>query len=585
MRIGTLSEVRAPFARSFVRGGVRSFAETVASWYDGGAPGRFVPTFRDWQTSGALWVDSNTPLTALEQAVWMNLDRSRNLARSGELVANGDFSSATGWAVTGAGAAITGGQGVFTAAATGAGFSQGIAIAGKTYEVVYTVVSVSAGAVRAYAGSGGIGTNRTAPGTYREIIVASGTNLMSLTAIGTTTAVVDNVSFKEIPGAHRIQPTSTARPILTARKNQFVNSAFLGGGSAPTGWVASLATGTATPNGVVDGNTVYRFAANLERPYFQTATALPLVGTGSVSLSASVGSIYSGSISVQRAIFCNTAVSTTVLYFVDGASVPGGTLVTPNTRITAVISFTGASGTANYRIGAGATGNDTVDLDISRPMLTLGGMDQVGRYQRTGLSPQTGDYDAVGFPVGLRYDGIDDCMYTAAPIDYSGTDKVEVVYPIRKESDASRGVLVEHSATASNPGVFNMEAPFTTSTGSLRFSANAQVGNATPASCTATGLTAPVSVVMGMSVDLSQAAATDQVKPRVNGIPVTTGFTGNANGPANFTSQVNYEGARGNTSTRFVGLAFGEFQIGMLRTVDERAYVDVEFAKTLSEAL
>lgn len=43
-------------------------------------------------------------------------------------------------------------------------------------------------------------------------------------------------------------------------------------------------------------------------------------------------------------------------------------------------------------------------------MITAGGADQIGRYQRTGLSPLTGDYDDAGFPRLSLFDLVDDSL-------------------------------------------------------------------------------------------------------------------------------------------------------------------------------
>jgi len=115
-----------------------------------------------------------------------------------ELVTNGTFDADSVWTKTGA-VTISGGEGVFTSAATSDGFRQDIMELGRTYEITFDVTSYTSGALRAYAGTGGIGTSRTAVGTYTEVLTCTGSpKTFSIIAIGTTTATIDNVSVREI---------------------------------------------------------------------------------------------------------------------------------------------------------------------------------------------------------------------------------------------------------------------------------------------------------------------------------------------------------------------------------------------------
>lgn len=566
--------------------GSGSFALTVAAWYDAGAPGRFVPTYKDWQTSGALWLDSSTRITALEQAVWMNLDRSRNLARSAELITNGDFSSATGWAVTGAGVAITGGQGVFTAAATGAGFSQGVAVAGRTYEVVYTVVSISAGAVRAYAGSGGTGTNRTVPGTYTELIVASGTNLASITAIGTTTAVVDNVSFKEIPGAHRIQPTSQSRSILTARKNRFDNSAWLNSGALPTGWTMPGGSGTSIPNGTIDGNTIYRQTAVAQRPFLQPPIVTMVVGQV-LTNSLRVHSIYSGATTIGQLVnFVAGTGNGSSAYSLNGAPALTSDALPPDCVVAITFTCT-VAGTLQPRTGLGVGTLATCDLDVSRPMLTLGGADQVGRYQRTGLTATVpADYDAAGFPVGLRRDGIDDRDATAGNVDFSAANRIGYAWAGRKESTGRSTAMILSPGNNVTAGSVGLETTFATS-GTYRCAMN-PAGAANVPYALISGYPEPSANVVSCLNDRTTTVIANAIQARVDGAlrPGQTAYASEANlsTAAFINAQISF-GANGGSGGQYLaGVEYGDFWLGDC-TLDQLAVVEKGFAPLLSEAL
>lgn len=155
----------------------------------------------------------NTPVTATGQSVGLILDKSRGAPTGNELLTNGDFSSgSTGWTTTGT-AAVSNGTLVFSASANGDSASQVIAsvVAGRTYLVTYTVVSISGGSVSsAFAST--LGTSRAVAGTYSDYLVASSATFILRARSASTTAVVDNISVKEIPGIHAVQATSASRP-------------------------------------------------------------------------------------------------------------------------------------------------------------------------------------------------------------------------------------------------------------------------------------------------------------------------------------------------------------------------------------
>lgn len=77
-------------------------------------------------------------------------------------------------------------------------------------------------------------------------------------------------------------------------------------------------------------------------------------------------------------------------------------------------------------------------------------------YQR--VAAATG-YDSTGFPTYLRFDGIDDCLFTSA-IDFTATDKMTVWAGLRKLNDSATAILYELSAdTTVNNGVFRLTTP------------------------------------------------------------------------------------------------------------------------------
>lgn len=564
----------------------RPFADTVASWFDTGAPGRFVPTFRDWQTSGALWVNETTPVTALEQAVWLNLDRSRNLRRGDEMISNGNFAAGgTGWTVVNQDAThvVTIGAGslryqsdTVSPVLTVTGTLLFPFVFGRIYEVITDVVSATGVGLKTDRFAGNlIGPS---PGIQRRVFQCISNGVFNLYRDSANIDItIRSISVREILGAHRIQPTSTSRPVLTARKNILVNSMLQGGGSAPTGWAFSFGTGVSAPAGSNGVNTVYRQTANAERPFLQALTPFAMVGDGAVTMAAEVGEIYSGSIAGTQLLVLNTAVVGTYQYYINGLPVSQSAPIPKNSKLEMTFTYTGANGTGLARVGLGTSGPATGDLEFSRPMLTRGTRDLAGRYQWTGLTSTTpSDYDAVGFPVGLRYDGVDDCMYTSSPIDYSAVDKATAVYAMRKDSDTNAATVFEHGANAGTVGCFGLFAPDVNAT--ARLAAYARGTGGTTVVSVDTAAPAPRAAVLTQIVDMAAPSNT----LRVDGV-VKQNNTNPLGG--SLTSQVSYEGSRNNASLRLNGVICGEMQIGNLRTADELGYVEINFAKNLSEAV
>jgi hypothetical protein len=156
-----------------------------------------------------------TPVTAVGQSVRLMIDKSRGGVSATQLVTNGDFSNgATGWTL-GAGWTVTGGEAVFSTTGVAASITQGATVAGRTYVVTYTVTARSAGTVAPIIG-GTIGTQRSAPGTYTEYLVALNTTGYGLRGSPAFVGAADNVSVREVLGNHFTQANVANAPILQA---------------------------------------------------------------------------------------------------------------------------------------------------------------------------------------------------------------------------------------------------------------------------------------------------------------------------------------------------------------------------------
>lgn len=150
----------------------------------------YVAPFSTGTTSGAIF----TFRFISDGAVMQSLGYTDNtdLATLGaELITNGDFSSATGWTLE-SGWSI--GGGLLTGATASTLAYQGVGSAGNTYEITYTVVSRTAGFVRAIC-CGNTGQYITEPGTYTERILAFSGTEIGLTGTGFS-GTIDNFSAK-----------------------------------------------------------------------------------------------------------------------------------------------------------------------------------------------------------------------------------------------------------------------------------------------------------------------------------------------------------------------------------------------------
>lgn len=116
-----------------------------------------------------------------------------------ELIINGDFSSGTGWTLSGdVPPEIVGGKLQLNVGPDGGTAEQAPAIDSATYRCVYTIDSITDGDVRVFCGGSTIGQFRTAPGTYSEDLAADGTNLVALQLATEGSIIIDNFSVKKV---------------------------------------------------------------------------------------------------------------------------------------------------------------------------------------------------------------------------------------------------------------------------------------------------------------------------------------------------------------------------------------------------
>ncbi len=147
-------------------------------------------------------------------------------------------------------------------------------------------------------------------------------------------------------------------------------------------------------------------------------------------------------------------------------------------------------------------------------------------------------YDTVGFPLYLRFDGVDDWIQTAN-VDFSGVTAVLVMTAVRKLSDASRGIIVELGGSGyGQPGSFNIEQAWFSPNWSSSYS-----GATGSSTVTEPGIAAPASAVVGSYAD--QGAPSIQLRYQGRARAPSTAAVGGGG----FLNAPVYIGRRGGSSS------------------------------------
>jgi len=520
------------------------------AWYD---PSDLTTLFQD--SAGT------TPVTGVEQFVGLMLDKSKGLVLGPELVtpaANRDFSSDTGYWTKTIGVTITGGQCVYSSVTSLGGiYRSGFVTAGVFYEVTFTIASISAGAIRVYAG-GNRTANVTTPGTYTQRVCAGSVDtLLIFENFGTTTLALDDVSVKIVTGNHATQTTSAKRPKLAARYNlleyseQF-NDAYWTNNSSITENTAVAPDGTTTADTLTSNGTINSLGRSI------SATS-GLSYTVSVSLKYTNNQWFllqlsdSGTTHRARAWFdiqngvLGTTATTGSGVVISRAIVPEGngwyrcTLTATNPVTTLFF----------YPQLVGADGSTTAAANLQS--CYIWGADLRPASQATGLIGPTyqrvvdaATYDTAGFLPYLEFNGLSWSMSTNS-IDFSAGDKVTVFAGVRKLSDAAAAILTELSATTTtNAGTFYITAPENTgASGDFVFKSRGSLnaGVTTPGA-----FLAPTTKVLTGIGDISGDIGT----LRIDGVAYRTTAAG-GQGTGNYGNYPLYIGARNNASIFFTG--------------------------------
>lgn len=272
-------------------------------------------------TDGSGAMTLNAPIGLL-------LDQQWGGALGSELVTNGGFDSGgSGW-TPGAGWSVSSGAAIMVSA-RGSNTYVGQVISftsGRLYRVQYDL-TVNSGQAVVYVGSGGIGVNRTATGTYTEYIQAGIGSTLYLFGIAGFTGSFDNVSVREVLGTHATQATTANKPLLTRVPRTLGPELVVNGGfDTASGWVTENSTWTIS-GGVASHSGI---AANIYQPGLLTigrAYRIEFTWAGSITgylrCYAGFGASYSlaAGTAPGRVAVTLTCSGDTILYFQSDSAV------------------------------------------------------------------------------------------------------------------------------------------------------------------------------------------------------------------------------------------------------------------------
>lgn len=493
----------------------------------------------------------------VDPPIGLVMDRRKGIARGPEMLTNGDFSAgATGWTVSNADAThiatFSGGtiryQSDTTSPVLQVSQVGPSIIAGRWYEVTIVVSSWTSGGLKTDTLNGNAASGLTlaqGAGTFRSIgLATSSTSSFSFTRNSANVDItIDSISLRELQGNHAYQATTASRPTLSARYNGLLASEKFN--DANWTWQASFTSEITSEVTAPDGtNTAWKVTS--------IAANAALSKAGATGYKNPVFTVWCKAGTWNPSILVRNA--TTATNLVSGA-LGGADTTSTYGKFSSVdlgggwrrlrIEITsGVATTDSLIVYVGSTGAVPVGqyLYLWKTDLREAG-DGVGlpEYQRV---VDASTYDTAGFPLYIRFDGIDDGMQTAA-IDFSAANRVFGASAIRKMADGTRGVIFELGGGYGSPGSFNQEIYWFAANVSASYSGS--VGSTT----TTYACTAPTSLVLSVMWDLTQPSQA----VRVNGALYSTN-TFNVGGGF-FQNSPIYIGRRVGTSVPFNGRLYG----------------------------
>ncbi len=518
------------------------------------------------------------PVTTVEQPVGLMLDKSKGLVLGPEKVVGGVFvDGAPGWSKEEPPTLFTVVNGVLTVDGNGnaGGAVQSFTTtAGVAYEIVGQMArGAGAGAaeIRALAGdgAGGVGTILSSVSTTSETLVnvrlvfTANSSTSALYLRGNIVASFAGLSVRELPGNHAYQTTATSRPVLSARYNLLTKTEQFDDAVWPKDAASVTPDIVAAPDGSLTADKLVASATNANHLLNRTGAFKTVSGALYTYTMFAKAAEYSWiRLQVQVTAFPETWANFNVATGAVGLTTGNvQAIITAEANgwyrcsITAMANASNNSGVQPFVLDSNrGTANPSYTGDGTSGIYIWGADLRVANdganlppYQRVNTAT---DYDTVGFPHYLRFDGVDDWLVTNTITP--GIDKVQVFAGVRKLSDAAAGVLIESSASfAANSGCFLLGPRNWGASTGLPWLFASQ-GSVNPGVGAETGpYAAPITQVISGLGDISG----DRATLRVNGTQAAQSTTDQGTG--NYIAYPLYIGRRGGTTLPFNGHIYG----------------------------
>lgn len=214
---------------------------------------------------------------------------------SADLETNGNFATASGWTLE-TGWSYGTNQANFSGS-SGAGLYQNLnAQTGTSYQITFTITSITSGYIEARAGVG-FGPQHTTAGTYTDTVVCSGGSVLGVQAGGATSASVTNISIKQViplvgplvtdstffvDANKRVNAAGFVGPVGLSGTTGSIGGSALTAGQCTSGTVAI--TGATTSMGVAIAPSTYPGDGVAWRGYVSSAGTVTVKVCGEVAL-------------------------------------------------------------------------------------------------------------------------------------------------------------------------------------------------------------------------------------------------------------------------------------------------------------
>ncbi len=376
---------------------------------------------------------------------------------------------------------------------------------------------------------------------------------------------VGKILDKSGRGNHATQATSASRPVLSARYNLLTKTEAFDDAAWTTTSTTISPNSTTDPVGGNTADALLEAIANSFHSVRQTSTvvvaASGLSYTFKVYIKAnsrtkgylsvvSGGGYSSFDLTAKTNSFGGNGTNETVTAQTLTELTNGWFLLSITSVFSGVANINPVIGILNDAGASSYIGDVTkgfyiwgADLRVTNDGVSL------PAYQRVNTST---DYDTVGFPAYLKFDGVDDSLATGS-IDFSATDKMSVFAGVRKLSDAAQGVLIESgldATSASYPGSLVIYAPSAAASANYQFIMRGGTGRAFE---TLTTYTSPVSNVLAFSLINQLPASGEAITSRINGVLNTATESNNITVSGNYGNYPLYIGRRGGSTLPYNG--------------------------------